>query len=167
VLLYQALTLTQDASGAVVLVTGYQEWPCVGWPLAAAYLVFALVQLYVLTPLDVCPGCAYRAVPEGRCMAGLSVLSAKLAPTAGASAGFAQRRAGALCHTTLAVAAALAPPILVVPALVLAFSWTTLGVALGILFCAALRAEVVFRRLGCPRCLARRWCPVARALRLA
>jgi len=164
VLFYHCLTLAHYSLGAAVIIVAYGDGPILAWPLALAYFSFALVQFYALMPLCVCPGCVYRSVPGSRCIAGLNVVSAKLRPPAGEVAEFEERAQGVLCHNTLYVAALVAPLVLVVPALVLAFSWAVVALALAIAALIAVRVEVVFRLLGCPRCLARRWCPNARAM---
>jgi hypothetical protein len=166
VLFYNGLTLAHYLLGAAVLLTAYRERPFIAWPLALAYVVFALVQFYVLMPLCVCPGCVYRSIPGSRCVAGLNSLSAKLRPSAGVVAEFEERAQGVLCHNTLYVAALVAPLALAIPGLVLAFSWLAVGLAVAVLLLIAVRVEVVFRHLGCPHCLARRWCPNARAMRV-
>jgi len=164
VLFYNGLTLAHYLTGAGVLLAAYRERPFLAWPLALAYLVFAVVQFYVLMPLCVCPGCVYRSISGSRCVAGLNALSARLRPSAGAVAEFEERSQGVLCHNTLYVAALVAPPLLAIPGLVLAFSWLTASLAGVVLLLIAVRVEVVFRHLGCPHCLARRWCPNARAM---
>ena len=76
---YNGATLAHDALGALGMIVGYGKWPALGWTLGLAYLVFAVVQMYVLMPLMVCPGCVYRRMDGARCISALNLVSAKIA----------------------------------------------------------------------------------------
>lgn len=159
------LTVAQYAVGCAAIVLAYHRFPIVGLPVGLAYLVYAVTQHYVLTPLVVCPGCVYRAVRDGRCPSGLNVLSALLCERSATAGEFQQRSRGALCSSRLDRASWLAPLPLVVPGLVLSFSGTAALLAALVAVLALVRLLVV-RRAVCPRCMAQRWCPEGR-LRLS
>ena len=162
VLFTNGLTLVHYAVGAGAIVLAYPRYPVVGWPIGLAYCVYAVVQLYVLMPLIVCPGCVYRSIPAGRCPSGLNLISARLSPVPAQSTGFGDRGQGALCQSSLCLWSLIAPLPIAVPGLVISFSWLGLAftVAVGVL--VAVRLSGVFRLVVCSHCLARRWCPVAR-----
>ncbi len=146
--------------GAILL--AYRGSPIIGWPIGVAYLVFAVVQLYVLKPLVVCPGCVYRSVRGGRCASGLNLISARLcAPSPGAT-GFKERSHGVGCESRLCWWSLALPVPLALPGLALSFSWRALLLVAAVAGLTVLRSAVV-RPATCPHCLARRWCPVARA----
>lgn len=158
-----ALTITHYAVGCAAVALAYPSFPLLGLPLAAAYLVYALVQLYVLMPLVVCPGCVYRTIRDGRCATGLNVLSARLGPPETAATGFDERARGALCQSSLCLWSLILPVPLALPGLVLWFSWAALALALTVAGLAVVRLVVISRRAVCSHCLARRWCPAARS----
>ena len=163
VLGFNGLTILHYAIGCAAVALAYPSYPVIGLPLSAAYLVFALVQLYVLMPVIVCPGCVYRTIHTGRCATGLNVLSARLCPSAPAATGFEERAHGALCQSSLCLWSLILPVPLAAPALVLWFTWTALALTLTVAGLAAVRLVVVARRAVCSHCLARRWCPAARS----
>lgn len=166
VLLTNGLTVGHYVVGASAIVVAYPHHPVLGCPIGLAYFVYATVQLYVLMPLVVCPGCVYRTIRGGRCPSGLNLISARLsraaAPTAG-TAGFEARNQGALCQSSLCLWSLVAPLPIALPGLVLFFSWTGLAVWLAVAVLAAVRVGGFYRLVVCSHCLARRWCPVARA----
>ena len=78
------LTVAHYLVGCGAILVAYRHYPLLGWPVGLAYLVFAMVQLYVLMPLVVCPGCVYRTMRGGRCASGLNLdLGAALPALAG------------------------------------------------------------------------------------
>jgi hypothetical protein len=163
VLLTNGLTCVHYVVGASAIVFAYQNHPVIGWPISVAYFVFAMVQLYVLMPLVVCPGCVYRTIQGGRCPSGLNWISARLLRAPAQSAGFETRSQGALCQSTLCLWSLVVPLPIALPGLVIAFSWTAFALSLAVCMLTAVRLAGVFRLVVCPHCLARRWCPVARA----
>jgi hypothetical protein len=49
-----------------------------GVSIGSVYLVFALVEMYLLMPLKVCPDCPYYSLENSLCISGLNVVSRKL-----------------------------------------------------------------------------------------
>jgi hypothetical protein len=163
VLCLNGLTLVQYTTGSVAIALAYPSSPLLGLPVAAGYFVFAMVQLYVLMPLIVCPGCVYRTISDGRCASGLSVISARLCAPSVAAAGFEERVHGALCQSSLCLWSLVLPVPLALPGLALWFTWLGLGLTVGVAVLAVVRLVVIARRSVCSHCLARRWCPAARS----
>ncbi len=167
VLALNGLTVTQYLVGCAAILAAYRSFPFLGWPIGAAYLVFAIVQLYVLMPLVVCPGCVYRTVRNGRCPSGLNLISAKLGPPSASAFEFRERAHGALCQNSLCLWSWIVPVPLALPGLALSFSWTAATLTAIVAVLAVLRLTVVAKVAVCRHCLARRWCPAARAQRAA
>jgi hypothetical protein len=162
VLLTNGLTFVHYIAGASAIVVAYPNHPILGWPIGLAYFVYAVVQLYVLMPLVVCPGCVYASIPGGRCSSGLSLIAARLRPAPAQSAGFENRAQGALCQSSLCLWSLAAPLPIALPGLVVSFSWIGFAFNLAVAALTAVRLTGVFRLVVCSHCLARRWCPVAR-----
>ena len=121
------------------------------------------MQLYVLMPLVVCPACVYRSIRDGRCASGLNLVSARLCPPTAHAGAFAERTQGALCQSSLCFWSWVAPVPLAVPGLAVSFSWLALTLTAAVVVLTVIRLTVVMRLAVCPHCLARRWCPMARA----
>jgi hypothetical protein len=154
-------------TGTAAILFAYWRFPFLGWPVALAYFAFAVVQLYVLMPLIVCPSCVYRTIEDGRCASGLNLLSARFCPPSTPPVGFEGHVHGALCQSSLCLWSWVSPMPLVIPGLLISFSWIGLALIVCFAVLTTLRLTAVVRRAVCPHCLARRWCPVARAGRLA
>jgi hypothetical protein len=165
VLIVNVLTLAHYPAGASAIVFAYPTHPLLGWPIGLAYFVYATAQLYVLMPLLVCPGCVYRSIQGGRCASGLNVISARLRAPLQAAA-FEARTQGALCQSSLCLWSLLVPLPIALPGLLISFSWTGLALSLTVAALSIARLAGVFRLVACAHCLAR-WCPVAKARRLA
>ncbi len=167
VLCLNALTLGHYLVGCAAILIAYRSYPILGWPLGVAYLVFSVVQLYVLMPLVVCPGCVYRTVRDGRCASGLNLVSNRLCPPSPRAAEFEERTHGALCQSSLCLWSWILPVPLALPALAVSFTWSALALTATVAVLAVVRLAVVERLVVCSHCLAHRWCPVARARRAA
>ena len=152
--------------GCAAILVAWRGQPLVAWPVGLAYLVFAAVQSFVLTPLVVCPGCVYRTVAGARCPSGLNLLSAHLCPPAIDAAEFRRRACGPLCHTGLSLCSWVFPLPMALAGAVLHLSWPAAVLVAGLAASLPLRA-LVARTALCPRCLSRRWCPVAHVVRAA
>ena len=165
VLLTNGLTFVHYVVGASAIVFAYPNYPILGWPIGLAYFVYAAVQLYVLMPLVVCPSCVYRGIQGGRCPSGLNLISARLSRAPMQTAGFDTRTEGTLCQSSLCLWSLVVPLPIALPGLAISFSWMGLALSVAVAVLAAVRLTGVFRLVVCSHCLARRWCPVARARR--
>jgi hypothetical protein len=163
VLLYNGTTLAHYVLGTAGLLLGYAVWPAVALAIAIAYAVFAFGQMYVLMPLMVCPSCVYRRLQGGRCISGANLISLKVAKERDMQ-DFPQRAQGALCHNNLYVASLVLPLLLMLPGLVAAFSVSLLVVFLALAALLAFRVLVLFQRVACVHCAAKRSCPNARSM---
>jgi hypothetical protein len=163
VALYNGVTLAHYLLGAVGVIIGYSRWPLLGWILGLTYVGFAIVQMWVLMPIQVCPSCVYRRMDGSRCISALNLLSARIAPLADEDE-FPERGNGVLCHNNLYLAALIAPLVLMVPALILDFSWLVLAILFVVGVLLVFRMMVLFPRVACGHCAARRRCPNAQAM---
>jgi hypothetical protein len=167
VLCLNGLTVAHYAVGCAAILAAYRSHPVIAWPVGLAYFVFAIVQLYVLMPLVVCPGCVYRTVPGGRCASGLNLISARLCPPSASAIEFQERTHGLLCQSSLNLLSWVLPIPLALPGL--AASWSVkaavLTAAAAVLTVVRLAAGA--RHARCSHCLAQRWCPVVRLRRAA
>jgi hypothetical protein len=161
------LTVAHYLVGCGAILVAYRSYPIVGWPIGLAYFVFAVVQLYVLKALVVCPSCVYRTVRGGRCASGLNLISARFCPPSPGAMGFKERSQGVMCESRLCLWSLVLPLPLALPGLALSFSWPALALIVAVAVLAVIRSAVVVRRATCPHCLARRWCPVVRAAQSA
>ena len=167
VLSLNGLTLVQYAVGCAAIALSYRSYPIVGWPVAVAYVVYAVMQLYVLMPLVVCPACVYSSIRNGRCANGLNLISVRFSPSPVPGPGFEERTRGALCQSSLCLLSLVLPVPLAVPGLVVSFSWMGLALTLAVGALAGVRLAYIAPRAVCSHCLARRWCPAARSGRVA
>jgi hypothetical protein len=161
--IYTGATLAHYGLGAAGVLIGYDRWSVLAWVVGLGYLLFALGQMYVLMPLVVCPGCAYRRLEGARCVSAMNVVSARLAPLAETDA-FPLRAKGAFCHNNLYMASLIAPLVLIAPALVIAFSWALVGIFAAVAVLLVLRMFVIFPRVACGHCVERGRCPNAQAM---
>jgi hypothetical protein len=166
VLLYNGVTLAHFGLGMAGLVVGYRTWPTVAWILGGAYMLFALTQMYVLMPLKVCPACAYRRMDGARCVSALNLVSARLAAPRDLNR-FPERARGVLCHNNLYMAALGLPLLLMLPGMVADFSIPLLALFLMLVALLAFRLFVLFTRMACLHCVAKRHCPNAQAMRIS
>ncbi len=160
---YNGVTLAHYGLGAAGIILGYSRWPALGWAAGVVYLVFALGQMYVVMPLAVCPSCVYRRIDHARCVSAMNLVSARIAPLAD-PVDFPLRASGVLCHNNLYMASLIAPLVIVVPALVIAFSWPLLAIFVAVATLFAVRLFVVFPRVACGHCAAKAHCPNAKAM---
>jgi hypothetical protein len=166
VYLYNGVTLAHFGFGMLGILVGFETWPTLAWILGGAYLLFALGQMYILMPLMVCPACVYRGMDGARCVSALNLVSARLAPRRDPDR-FPERARGALCHNNLYMAALGLPLLLMLPGLVADFSFLLLGLFLTLAALLALRMFVLFTKVACVHCAAKRACPNAQAMHLS
>jgi hypothetical protein len=122
--------------------------------------------MYLLMPLKVCPNCVYYKQDNTLCIAGINVISRKIAK-AGSVTDLPKRAKGMFCPNNLYLASLALPIIGIIPALFLNFSWlivTILVVLIGLLL---FRFFVVFPKIACNHCRAKNICPNASAMGLS
>jgi hypothetical protein len=163
VLAYNGLAIVHFLAGGVGFALGYPFW--VGYLLGSACLLSALVEMYAIMPLKVCPNCPYYRMGNSRCVSGLNVLSRGLARK-GDVKDFSNRARGLLCPNNLYLAGLVLPIIGLVPALVISFGYAVLALLVAIVAMLAIRFFIIFPRVACGHCRARSICPNARSMGL-
>jgi hypothetical protein len=163
VLLYNGVTLLHFGLGTAGLIVAYDRWPALALAMGGVYLAFALVQMYVLMPLGVCPSCVYRSMSGARCIAAMNIVSARITGTRPAEE-FPNRGSGILCHNNLYLGSLIAPLPLMVPGLIVNFALVVLALLIAVAALLAFRFFVVFKRTACPHCAAKGRCPNAQAM---
>jgi hypothetical protein len=164
VALYDGVTVVHFLLGGVGLALGY-AW-LAGVPLAAAYVVFAFVEMFLVMPLTVCPSCVYYRLHGSLCISGLNRVSQRIASPRDASL-FAGRAEGVLCPNNLYLVALGFPIVAVVPGLILHLHWPVLIIAVALVALLLFRFFVLFPRVACAHCRAKNACPNAQSMGLA
>ncbi|MFC2078959.1 hypothetical protein ACFLSZ_03165 [Candidatus Bipolaricaulota bacterium] len=159
-LTYNGTTIAHFVLGGIGLAIGYRFIPWLGVPLGIVYLSLALLEMYVLMPLQVCPNCVYYELENSRCISGLNLLSRRIAKK-GDVRDFPKRAEGVLCSNNRYMAALFVPIIAMIPALIIRFSFALLAVFLGILVILLFRFFILFPKIACLHCRAKHICPQA------
>jgi hypothetical protein len=141
VLIYNGSTVLHFLLGGVGIAHGYSFSSWAGYAFGAMYLVLAFAEMYVLMPLKVCPNCVYYKAQDSLCISGLNIISKRIAQP-GDPKNFARRAEGVLCPNNLYMASLIVPIIAIIPALIINFSITLLGIF------AALVGLLLFRFFG-------------------
>jgi hypothetical protein len=163
ILTYNGTTVLHFLLGGIGIALGYSFASWAGYLFGALYLVLALAEMYVMMPLTVCPNCVYYRMSEAVCIAGLNVLSRKIA-RAGDARNFSKRAQGALCPNNLYLASLVLPLIAMPPALTVNFSFLLLAIFLAVVGLLLFRFFVIFPRIACLHCHAKFKCPQAGAM---
>ena len=165
VALYDATTVGHYGLGAAGIYLAYG----LGWPadlFGSLYLAFALAQMYVLMPLMVCPNCVYCRLEGLPCPSGMDVVSRRFARQ-GDLERFGDCSKGVFCHNNLYMAALFIPVPAIIPRLVIAFSVAALAMLLGVVALLAFRMFVLFPKISCRHCRAKRNCSNAQSMGIA
>lgn len=163
VLIYNITTVFHFLLGGAGIILGYHSW--IGGILGTMYVLFAFFQMYVLMPLSVCPNCVYYRMENSRCASGMNLVSKKIA-TEGNLNDFRKRGEGLFCHNNLYMAALFLPIILMIPTLIMDFSIMVLLIWLAVIGLLLFRFFVIFQRIACVHCTAKKDCPNAQAMGL-
>ena len=116
--------------------------------------------MYIIMPLAVCPNCVYYSMEDGRCASSLNRVAKKVA-SEGDPKDLSKRAEGLLCHNNLYLASLIGPIILMIPALVLNFSFLLLAVFLTVVALLLFRFFYIFTNVACVHCSAKHDCPNA------
>ena len=160
IVIYNGSTLLHFLLGAMVIIIGYNMSSWAGYVFGGLYTAFALIEMYVVMPLKVCPNCVYYNMENARCISGLNVVSKKIAKR-GTPKDFAKRAEGLLCPNNMYLAALLIPIIAAIPALIINYSISLLVIFLSLAALMAFRFFVIFARIACLHCRAKYTCPQA------
>jgi hypothetical protein len=164
VLLYNGTTTAHFALGGIGMILGYGSW--IGYLLGPVYLAFAFAEMYVLMPSRVCPKCVYYRLDNSLCISGLNIVSRKIAQE-GNSKDFPERARGLFCPNNLYLAALALPIIAMIPALIISFRFTVLAILLSVVGLLLFRFFVIFPKVACQHCRAKKTCPNAQAMGLS
>jgi hypothetical protein len=164
VLLYNGVTVLHFILGGVGIILGYHSW--LGYLLGFAYMAFAFAEMYLIMPVEVCPNCVYYRLEGSLCISGMNVVSRKLVRTSGDPKHFPDRAKGTFCPNNLYIASLVAPIVLIIPALLIKFSWLALILMLVLIGLLAFRFFYVFTRVACVHCRAKTICPNAKSMGL-
>ena len=160
-LIYNGSTVLHYLVGGAGIMIGYSS--TAGYVVGGIYLVFAFVQMYVLMPLAVCPNCVYYRLKDSLCVSGMNLVSRRITKE-GDLKDFANRGQGIVCHNNAYMAALFIPVVAMIPALVISFSFPLLGLFLALVGLMVFRMFVVFPKVACVHCRAKRECPNAQAM---
>ena len=116
--------------------------------------------MYIIMPLTVCPNCVYYKIENALCISGLNVVSKKIAKE-GNPKDFSRRAEGLLCFNNMYIAALIIPIISAVPALIVNYSISLLGIFLTLIALLIFRFFVIFPKIACLHCRAKYKCPQA------
>ncbi|MFC2024493.1 hypothetical protein ACFLTJ_02815 [Chloroflexota bacterium] len=165
ILIYNGTTVAHFVLGGLGIIYGYSfSW--LGYLFGALYLTFAFVQMYIIMPLKVCPNCVYYGMENSICISGMNMVSRRMVKK-GDLKQFSNRSKGLFCHNNLYMAALIAPIAAIIPALVFNFSFLILAVLIAIVGLLIFRIFVVFKRIACIYCAARKQCPNAQSMGIA
>ena len=110
VLIYNGSTILHFLLGGIGIVLGYSFSSWAGNTFGVLYLVFSLVEMYLIMPLTVCPNCVYYRAKDSLCVSGLNILSKKIAKK-GDLKDFPKRAEGLFCPNNLYLASLIFPRI--------------------------------------------------------
>jgi hypothetical protein len=161
ILIYNGTLVLHYTLGAVGIYLGYDSW--IAYLLGSVYLTFALGEMYVLMPIQVCPNCVYHGLENSMCISAMNIVSRKIAKP-GKVENFPERAQGILCPNNLYMASLFIPILAMIPALILQFSFWVLGILLAVTALLVFRFFVVFPKVACLHCRAKQVCPQAAAM---
>ena len=161
VLIYNGTTVAHYLLGGTGIILGYGSWT--GYLVGIAYIVLAFFEMYVHMPMKVCPNCLYSKLDNSRCVAGLNILSRKISQP-GDIKNFGNRARGMICPNNLYIASLVFPISVMIPALIINFSWLVLAILLVVIGLLVFRFFVIFPKIACLHCRAKLICPQAKQI---
>ena len=162
IIIYNGITVAHFVLGGLGIIYGYSfSWA--GYLFGALYIGFAFVQMYGIMPFEVCPNCVYYRLDNAICISGMNLFSRRIAKQ-GDLRDFSNRGKGILCHNKMYMASFIVPIVAIIPALVINFSTFLLAVLIVLIALMLVRVFVVFKRIGCTHCAAKKECPNARSM---
>jgi hypothetical protein len=160
IVIYNGSTVVHYLLGGIGIIIGYNFSSWVGYLLAAMYLVFSFVEMYIVMPLTVCPNCVYYKIEDALCISGLNVISKKIAKE-GNPENFAKRAEGLFCFNNMYIAALIIPIIAIIPTLFINYSMPLLLIFFALVALLVFRFFVIFTKIACLHCRAKYICPQA------
>ena len=161
VILYKGTTITHFILGGLGIMVGYNS--LAGYLIGIVYLLFSFTQMYVLMPLTVCPSCIYHKMDDSLCISALNIISKKLVQERELKE-FPERARGLFCHNNLYLLALVFPIVVIIPAVVLRFSFTLVVILIIMVFLLIFRFFFIFTRIACNHCASKYGCPNAKSM---
>jgi hypothetical protein len=165
IILYNGVTVLHFALGGAGIMLGYGPF-WLAYLFGALYLAFAFIEMYLVMPLKVCPNCVYYGMKDAICISGMNVVSAKIAKK-GNIEDFPKRARGIFSHNNMYIASLALPIVVLIPALIINFSFLLLAIFIVVLGLLLFRFFVLFTRVVCIHCSAKNICPNAQAMGLS
>ena len=165
ILLYNGTTIIHFLVGAWGIILGY-NYSLTAVIIGISYTVFALLHMYFLMPLKVCPNCVYFFLQDSICISGMNIWSKKIAPP-GDTKLFSNRGKGLFCSNNLYMGSLILPILAIVPALIANFSLQLILIALFLVALMVFRIFVLFFKVACIYCHAKHQCPNAQSMGLS
>ncbi len=162
-IIYNGSTFLHFLLGGIGIGLSYDYSSWAGYTFGLLYFVLSLVEMYLIMPLTVCPSCTYYRVKGGLCVAGLNILSRKIAKE-GTKKDFPKRAEGLFCANNLYMASLIVPIAAMIPGMILNFSPVLLLVFLFVVALLVFRFFVIFPKIACLHCKAKFACPQAGAM---
>ncbi len=163
IITYNGSTIVHFILGGIGIALACSYWPQMGYALGLLYFLLAFVEMYVVMPLTVCPSCVYRRMKGALCIAGLNVLSARIAAE-GPKKDFPRRAQGLFCANNMYMASLMVPIAAMIAGMIFNFSGLLLVVFLVVAGLLVFRFFVIFPKLACLHCKAKYVCPQAGAM---
>jgi hypothetical protein len=163
VLIYNGTTIVHYSLGGLGIIIAYNSW--IGYVIGSLYLALSFTEMYVHMPLKVCPNCVYYKLDNSLCISGMNIISRRVAKE-GNIKNFPNRAKGPFCPNNLYIASLVLPIIAMIPALIMSFSVTVLGILLVVLALILFRFFVIFPKIACIHCRAKNVCPQAKSMKL-
>ena len=161
-LMYNGSTILHYLLGGIGIIAAYNfSW--IAYFFGFLYLAYSIVEMYLMMPLTVCPNCVYFRMENSLCISGLNVLSKKIAKE-GNPKDFPKRAEGLFCYNNLYIAALAIPIIVMIPGLIINFSFLLLAILLVLVGLLLFRFFVIFPQIACLHCYAKYNCPQAEAM---
>jgi len=162
---YNSVTFLHFILGGFGIALGF-SFLKFGYIIGIIYLLFAFFQMYVLMPVMVCPNCVYYGMKDARCVSANNILSRKLA-NKGDVRNFGNRAAGICSHNKMYMGSLFFPIFALIIAMIFNFGITILIIFISVLVLLLIRIFVIFPKVACVHCRAKRICPNAKAMGLA
>jgi hypothetical protein len=164
ILIYNGTTIVHYLLSGTGIILGYNSW--IGLLIGILYLAFSFTEMYVHMPLKVCSNCVYYKLDNSRCISGLNLVSRMVAKE-GNVKDFPSRAKGVFCPNNLYIASLVIPIIVMIPALIMNFSFLVLAILIIVIGLLAFRFFVIFPKIACVHCRAKNVCPQARSMGLS
>jgi len=164
ILIYNGTTIVHYLLGGTGIILGYNFW--IGFLIGILYLAFSFAEMYVHMPLKVCSNCVYYKLDNSRCISGLNIVSRRVAKE-GNVKEFPSRAKGMFCPNNLYIVSLVIPIIVMIPALIMNFSFLVLAILIIVVGLLVFRFFVIFPKIACVHCRAKNVCPQARSMGLS